>query len=102
MDKFQVSILEYLGKLGLGVMTLISIVYNDTYYEATYFYTSDQLVLTAPDNLEEDLGHKITEDESYQDLIRSIIRKVVPYDEIYSRIDDIDFNRWMVSKENTD
>ena len=41
MDKFQVSILEYLGKLENGVLILLSIVYDDAYYEATYFYTSE-------------------------------------------------------------
>lgn len=102
MDKFQISILEYLGKLEDGVMTLLSIVYDGIYYEATYFYTSEDLVLTVPEELEEALGHKITEDESYPDLLRGIIRKVVPYSEIYSRIDDIDFTRWIPTEEENE
>lgn len=95
MDKFQVSILEYLGKLEDGVMVLLSIVYNSIYYEATYFYTSEDIVLTVPEELEEALGHKITEDDKYPDLLMTIIKKVVPYKEIYGRIDDIDFTRWI-------
>ncbi len=99
MDKFQVSILEYLGKLENGVLILLSIVYDDAYYEATYFYTSEELVLSVPEELEEVLGHKITEDELYPDLLRGIIKKVVPYNEIYGRIDDIDFTRWIKEGE---
>ena len=95
MDKFQVSILEYLGKLEDGVMVLLSIVYDGIYYEATYFYTSEQIVLTVDEELEKALGYKIIEDESYADLIKGIIKKVVPFSEIYGRVDDIDFTRWI-------
>ena len=100
MDKFQVSILEYLGRLGQGVMVLLSIVYDDNYYEATFFYTSNHIVLTAQEDLEQALGHKITEDESYSNLIRTILRKVVPYDEMYNRLDEMDFRRWMEEPKN--
>jgi hypothetical protein len=96
MAKFKVSILEYLGKLDIGVMSLVSIVYNDKYYEATYFYTDERLVLTVQEELEIDLGHRISDDENYADLIREIISKVVPYGEIYGRLDEIDFNRWSI------
>ncbi len=96
MDKFQVSILEYLGKLESGIMVLLSITYNNNYYECTYFYTDKDIVLTATQELEEEIGHKITEDDNYKDLIKSIIKMVVPYKEIYGRLDDIDFRRWMV------
>lgn len=102
MDKFQPSILEYLGKLENGVMVLMSIVYNDEYYEATYFYTDSQIVLTVEEKLEQDLGYKITEDEEYPKLISNIIKKVVPYKEIYNRMDDMDFSRWIIEKENED
>lgn len=102
MDKFQPSILEYLGKLENGIMVLLSIVYDNEYYEATYFYTDEKLVLTVPEELEEKLGHKITEDEEYPKLISSIIKKVVPYKEMYNRMDDIDFSRWIIEKENED
>jgi|GEM_PF-4827368 len=95
MDKFQISILEYLGKFGQGVLVLVSIIYNKYYYEATYFYTSDQIVLTVPEELEEIIGHKITEDEEYPSIIKELLKKVVPYKEIFNRLDDIDFGRWV-------
>jgi hypothetical protein len=101
MDKFQPSILEYLGKLETGIMVLLSIVYDNEYYEATYFYTDDKLVLTVSEELEEKLGYKITEDDEYPKLISNIIKQVVPYKEMYNRIDDMDFSRWLVKEEET-
>ena len=96
MDKFQTSVLEYLGKIENGILVLISIVYNDVYYEATYFYTIDQLVLTVPENLEDEIGHKITEDEEYPNLIKNLIKKIIPHKEMYNKIDEVDFRRWIV------
>ena len=92
MDKFQVSILEYLGKLDTGVLVLVSIVYNRNYYEGTYFYTNEQLVLTVQEELENDLDHKISEDENYTDLLRLIMKKIIPYNEIYNRLDPVNFS----------
>ncbi len=102
MNKFQVSILEYLGKLENGIMVLLSVVYNEKYYEATYFYTDEQLVLTVSEELENDLEHKITEDDEYKSLISIIIKKVVPYNEMYNRLDEIDFSRWIVNEQKNE
>jgi hypothetical protein len=94
MDKFQVSVLEYLGRLDNGILVLLSIVYNQNYYEATYFYTEEQLILTVQEDLENDLGHKISKDEEYPNLIKDIIKKLVPYNEIFNRLDFVDLGRW--------
>lgn len=98
--KFQTSILEYLGKLDDGVIILVSIIYENEYYEGTYFYTNDKIVFTVSEELENKIGHKITDDDEYKDLILSIIKKAVPYREIYNRIDNIDFRRWIIPDEN--
>jgi len=102
MDKFQISILEYLGKLDQGVLVLLCIVYDQKYYEATYFYTSEKLVLTVQEELEQDLQHKITEDKDYPNLVKNIISKVVPYNEIYSRLDPVNLTRWFNINEKTE
>ncbi len=94
MNRFNISILEYLGKLDIGILVLISIIYDEVYYEGTYFYTSEDLLLTIPEDLEEKLGYKIADDIDYVDILKSIMKKVVPYDEIYGRLDDVDFSRW--------
>jgi len=95
--KFNISILEYLGKLNTGVLVLFSIVYNDQYYEATLYYNADQLLVTASESLEEILEHPLIDDPEYPELVRSLLKKIVPYSEIYSRLDDIDFSRWKMN-----
>lgn len=98
MDRFNISILEYLGKYESGIMVLISIVYDNIYYEGTYFYTNTDLVLTVPEELENILGHVITEDSDYPSLIKYMIKNIVPYNEMVNRLDDIDFNRWITGE----
>ena len=99
--KFSISILDYLGKLENGVVVLVAITFQEKYFEATYFYTEKDLVLTIPEELEELLGHPIQEDPDYADVIKEIIKRVVPYTEIYGRIDDIDFKKIIpISEEN--
>lgn len=92
--KFNPSILEYLGKIDDGILILISIVYSNKYYEGTLFYTQDNYVLTTSENLEIDLGCSITEDPDYEKLMEIIKKKIVPYDEMFSRLDEINIEKW--------
>jgi hypothetical protein len=86
--KFSVSILEYLGKVDNAILVLLSIIYNEKYYEATFLYNKEDILLTASEELEQDLGYKITEDSEYVDLLRNILKQIVPYNELINRIDD--------------
>jgi hypothetical protein len=86
--KFSVSILEYLGKVDNAILVLLSIIYNEKYYEATFLYNKEDILLTASEELEQDLGYKIIEDSDYIELLRNIIRKIVPYSELINRIED--------------
>jgi len=91
--KFSVSILEYLGKVDDAILVLLSIIHNEKYYEATFLYNKEDILLTASEELEHDLGCKITEDSDYIELLRNIIRKIVPYNELINRIDDFKVQR---------
>jgi disulfide oxidoreductase YuzD len=90
------SILEYVGLINDGVLVLISIVWNEKYYEATFYYTDKDILLTASEELEKDLGHEITKDENYIPLIKVLLRKIVPYDEIRNKLDPVNFDRWII------
>ena len=94
MDNFEVSILEYLGKVDGGVLVMLSIIYDAKYYEATFFYNSSDILLTINQDLEEVVGD-IKLHKSYQTLLRDILKKIVPYSEIYERLDEVDFSRWV-------
>lgn len=86
--KFSVSILEYLGKVDDAILVLLSIIYNEKYYEATFLYNKEDILLTASEELEQDLGYEITEDSEYVDVLRNILKQIVPYNELINRIDD--------------
>jgi hypothetical protein len=94
MDKFDISILEYLGKVENGVLVLIAITYQESYFEATFFYNETDILLTIPENLEEITGD-ITKHPKYKDILKDILKKIIPFNEIYDRIDTVDFGRWV-------
>ena len=90
----KISILEYLGTIENGILVLLAIVMNDKYYESTFYYTDSDMLLTASKELETDLGHKITEDKDYINILKDILKKVVPFNEMINRVDKVDFSRW--------
>jgi len=94
MEVFGVSIIEYLGKVDGGILVLIGIVYEDVYYESTFFYDKENILLTISEEMEEKVG-VITEHPNYPDLLRSILKQLVPFDELIDSIDPIDFGRWI-------
>ena len=101
MTKMKIDILDYLGKIDHGVITLISIIYDDEYYEGTFYYNKDNvLALTVDSSLEEKLECVIEEHEDYNEIMLSLIKKVVPVEEIINRLDKIDIERYTkVSKD---
>lgn len=93
-DEMKIDIIDYLGKHEDGILTLISLGYKDTYYEATFFYTTDMLALTPDEKLEEELGCVIEEWSGYNELMFNIINKVVPYNEMINIVNDFEPEKW--------
>lgn len=94
MDKFDVSIIEYLGKVDGGILVLLGIVYQTKYYEATFYYNEKDILLTIGEDLEEITGD-IKEHPQYANILMDILKKIVPFSEMYDRIDDVNFSRWI-------
>jgi len=94
MRTISVSILEYLGKVEDGVLVLIGVVHNKIYYEATFFYTEKDMILTISEELEEVIG-EIKDHPEYTLIIKDLIKNVVPYDQMIDSIDPVDFARWV-------
>lgn len=88
MSDIKVDVLDYLGKHEDGVITLISLGYEDKYYEATFFYTDSMVALTPDDKLEERLECNIEDWEGYNELMINILKKVVPFEQIINTVDD--------------
>ena len=83
------DIIEYLGKFEDGALALISLNYENEYYDATFFYKEDFVTLTIDEKLEEIIG-EIEEWPGYNNLVLDIMKKVVPYEEIITRLDKVD------------
>lgn len=93
MTKFDISINEYLGKVDNGVLILLGILYEGKYYEGTFFYTDKDIIFTVSNELEEIVGD-IKQNEEYVPMLRTILKKIVPYQEMINNIDPVDFGRW--------
>jgi hypothetical protein len=83
-----VDVIDYIGKFQNGILVLISLGYEFEYYEATFYYEKNVLALTPVSELEEILGCYIEEWSGYESLIDDILKKVIPYDEMFNRIDE--------------
>lgn len=92
--EIKADIIDYLGKINDGIIVLLSLSYDDDYYEATFFYKEQLIALTPDEKLEEKLGSVIEEWDGYNDLVLSIIKKLVSYDEMIKRIDDLDLSQY--------
>jgi len=88
------DIIEYLGKFEDGVLVLISLNYENEYYDATFFYKEDFVTLTINEDLEELIG-EIEKHPLYNNLVIEIMKQVVPYKEMINRLDEIDFSGFL-------
>ena len=93
-DNIKIDVLDYLGKHQGGVLTLISISYDDKYYEATFFYTKEMIALTPDEKMEEDIKCEIEDWEFYNYTVRLIIDKIVPFDQIFNSIDEFNPDKY--------
>lgn len=88
MLKFD--IIDYIGKYEGGILTLITLEYNDEYYDATFYYKPEFFALTITEEMEIALGYIIEEHEGYNELLIAISERVVPYDELIDSLDEIE------------
>jgi hypothetical protein len=97
--EIKTSILDYLGKFEDGIMVLIALTCDNEYYEGVFFYNSESIVFSVDEKLEQKLGHRIEELDGYADLLRGILKDVVPYNQMISRIDEVDFSQYLEVKD---
>jgi len=93
------DIIEYLGKIEDGVLVILSLNYEDEYYEATFYYKNQFVTLTVDETLEEILGCSIENWKGYNKLVLEIVEKLVPYNEIINTLDEIDLDYYFGEAE---
>jgi hypothetical protein len=91
--KITADIIDYLGKYEDGVLILLSVCYNDKFTEGTLYYSDKMLALTVDEDIENDIG-PIELWPGYKDLLISIFKRAIPYNEIINRLDDVDFEQY--------
>ena len=90
----ETSILDYMGKIEQSIFVLVSFVYNDKYYEGMFVYTDEKIMLNVDDEFEKILGCDIKKHKEYEDILRFLIKNVVPWSEMINRIDDVDLSAY--------
>jgi len=93
--KINADIIDYMGKYNNGVLVLISLSLENKFYEGTIFYSDDNIVLTVDEKIENILESKIEYWDGYKELLESILKKLIPYQEISSRLDDVNFEDYI-------
>lgn len=87
--KYKISILKYFGRIKDGILVLLSIVFDNNYYEATFYYNKTDILLTISEDLEKNIGHKISEDDDYVNILKDILKQITPYSEIINKLETI-------------
>ena len=83
-----IDIIDYIGKHEDGIIVLISLGYEDEYYEGTFYYRENFVVLTVEERLEKKLGIQIEDWFGYEKIMYDIVSKLVPFEEMINRIDE--------------
>ena len=94
-NNINIDIVDYMGKFKEGVFVMLSVNYNNEFYDGTLFYTETDVRLTVDSRIEESLGCTIENWDGYMDLLEKTLRKCVPYSEIISRLDEVNFDDYV-------
>lgn len=93
---WNISIKDYMGRVGDGILTLICIINDGVAYDATYYYTSEKQIITIPDTLKIALGvSDIEEHQYYPQLLLKIKKTAIPHSDMINSIDDLDLSKYV-------
>lgn len=98
--EIKVSILDYLGRWENSVVVLLSLMLGKDYHEGIFIYTNTEIMISIDDELENKLGCSIEKHKEYPEIMKFLIKNVVPWSEIYNRIDEIDFSKFQPIEED--
>ena|ERR1035437_2637693 len=97
---WNISIKDYMGRVGDGILTLITFVYEGVAYDATYWYNSDDQVVTITDEFKSTLNVNDIEDhKEYQQLLLKLKKIAIPHSDMINSIDDLDLSKYIPEEE---
>jgi hypothetical protein len=94
----KADIVDYMGLIEDGVLVLLSINFNGSFYEGTIFYSEKDIILTVDSEIEDQIG-PIENWDGYENLLKSILNKLIPYNEIKNRLDLVNFQNYVESQD---
>ena len=83
------SIIDYIGKFEGGIFVKIGLMWNESFYDAIFYYTADKMILTVDESMIDKMGNFIEEHPDYLEVMRYIISNVDSFDEVFNKLDDI-------------
>jgi hypothetical protein len=83
------SILDYLGKYENGILVSVGLMYNDKFYNSIFYYTENQMIINVEEKMTKDMGYEIEQHKDYLLLLKSIIEKCEPFEEVIEQLDEI-------------
>lgn len=96
MKEINFDIIEYIGKIDDGIFVLLTLSYQNQFYETIFYYKEAIVAITPDKKLEKQLGCDIEDWEGYSNLMLKIIERIVPYDEMINIVNDFDQNIYKI------
>ena len=93
--EIKADIVDYMGVMDGGILVLLSISCGGKFSEGTIFYTDENFAITVTEEVEEAIGSPIEKWEGYKDLSVSILKKLIPCKELLTRMDEVDFSKYI-------
>ena len=91
----KADVIDYMGKMEGGILVLLSVNLDGKFSEGTIFYTEDNFAITVAEEIEDALGTKIEAWDGYAEFAASVLKKLIPCRELITRIDDVDFSKYL-------
>jgi hypothetical protein len=83
------SILDYLGKYENGILVSVGLMYKEKFYNSIFYYTENQMIINVEEKMTKDMGYEIEQHKDYLLLLKSIIEKCEPFEEVIEQLDEI-------------
>ena len=93
--EIKIDIVDYMGKFENGILVLLSVNCDGSFSEGTIFYTNENLVMTVSEEIEKKLGTPIELWSGYSDLVVNTLKKLIPCEELITRMDEVDFSKYL-------
>lgn len=88
INDLDISIKEYLGRIGPGISVVVSIKHKEVFYEGMYWYTDKEQVIEIEEPLRNEIGN-IEEHPSYDEVLEYLKKTCPNYLETVDKFKDI-------------